>query len=119
MKRFLAFALGLVPAVALAIGTWTYTNPVTVPDADNAVIMRFGMVVMLNEAGNPSADSYYRAVINVRNEDNEVINSVTVIIPWASIPDARQSELRNLYDLTLQYAVNQGIIPAGTAGDDL
>jgi len=119
MKRFLAFALGLVPAVALAIGTWTYTNPVTVPDADNAVIMRFGMVVVLNEAGNPSADSFYRAVINVRNEDNEVINSVTVDIPWASVPGARQEELRNLYDLTLQYAVNQGIIPAGTATDDL
>jgi len=119
MKRFLVFALGLVPAVALAIGTWTYTNPVTVPDANNAVIMRFGVVVMLNDAGNPSADSFYRAVINIRNEDNEVINSVTVIIPWASIPEPRQEELRNLYDLTLQHAVNQGIVPAGTVGDDL
>jgi hypothetical protein len=109
----------LIPSIALGIGTYTYTAPELVPDETNAILADYGLVIELNAQGNPSSDSYFHATILLRDADNKVIDRQNVVVRWPDIPTARQEELRNLYDLTLQYAINQGLIPAGTSGDDL
>lgn len=122
MKKSILLYLAITFATfgALAIGTRTYDAPVATPDITNSQVMRFGVIVVLDPVtGKPSADTFFKYVINTRTSDNMVIESHAREIPWGSLPLSVRVDLKGIHDLILNDAANQGLIPAGTDSDDL
>jgi len=98
----------------------TFTTPIQPPAETHGRIASSTFRVIYDpSSGHATAASFLLYTAEVIDATGTVVRTITQRIPWLSIPEAHQEEIRSIFGALLAHAEANGVFPAGADTGDL